>query len=143
MRKVLKGKVLQDFALSRGRKRMSVIIAPCRSAMRPIGSSAVFDVSASDRRALRADLKRLQLLERARAFKVLGEYALEVTPNQLRQLAAAGSVLAIRVNLWHRKMPRGCWRVSSELGHEVQAISTPRAEKRIVPPVSALSLASY
>lgn len=52
--------------------------------------------------ALKKDLARLGLLERARKVSDVSGFVLEVTPKQLRSLAEASSVQAIFPNQHHR-----------------------------------------
>lgn len=55
-------------------------------------------------RELEAALRRLGLVERARRNKLAGSFVLEVTPDELRQLADQPAVQAIRLNRFHRRV---------------------------------------
>jgi hypothetical protein len=78
---------------------MSVIALPCLpkvSMTRP-----ELDIAAAKRAtaALKRDLARLALLDRARSVSVFSGFVLEVTPRQLRMLAQASGVQSIHPNL--------------------------------------------
>lgn len=81
---------------------MSVIVQP-HLKVRPHPEPSI-DLAAARRAtaALRKALAEMGLLDRARGVSDVSGFVLEVTPKQLRLLAAAPSVQSIRPNLWHR-----------------------------------------
>lgn len=96
--------MLREFANSTSRKRTSVIVAAQSTITLPGVPRALWQPSASDKRALRRDLQQLGLAARARTVKAIGAYVLEVTPKQLRCLAALASVASIRPNLFRHRL---------------------------------------
>ncbi|AKJ27521.1 hypothetical protein AAW51_0830 [Caldimonas brevitalea] len=64
---------------------------------------AVRTTLAGPMRELQAVLKRLGLADQARRNNLSGSFVVEVTPQQLRELAATPAVQAIRCNRQHRR----------------------------------------
>lgn len=95
---------MREFAVSTGRKRMSVIVQP-HLTVRPQGEPPL-DLAAAKRAtaALEKDLAGLGLLDRARSVSVFSGFVLEVTPKQLRLLAEAPNVQSILPNLRRHKL---------------------------------------
>lgn len=80
---------------------MSVIVEPQKRRVAIAGSDEPI-VTRGSSNALRADLAKLGLLDRARSIGLISAFVLEVTPKQLRLIASAPSVQSIRPNLKHR-----------------------------------------
>jgi hypothetical protein len=101
----IRGDLLSHFYACAGSRRTSVIVQPML-ASEPIAPR--IDLAAARRAtaALKKDLAKLGLLERARKVSDVSGFVLEVTPRQLRLLAEAPSVRAIFPNQLHRLLSR-------------------------------------
>lgn len=97
----IRGNLLRAFAKSMGRRRISVIVEPQKRPLAIRGPAGPI-VTKRSTNALRADLAKLGLLDRARAIGLISAFVLEVTPRQLRLIASAPSVQSIRPNMMHR-----------------------------------------
>jgi len=116
--KALKGKDLLEFTSKPGSARTSVIVEARRP---PVGSWALktgkstmvaAKVTPSKPRpqvkpemgAVESVLKRLGLTGKARRNDLAGSFVVEVTPQQLVELADSPSIQAIRPNRFHRRV---------------------------------------
>ncbi len=98
----IKGEVLREFAASGGRRRRSVIVQTHLVLENEMAGRIDAVAVRREVAALKKDLGRLGLLERARSVSIISGFVLEVTPGQLLRLAQADSVKSVWPNLWHR-----------------------------------------
>lgn len=95
---------MREFAASSGRRRRSVIVQTHLSLENNVAGCIDTVAVRRELAALKKDLDRLGLLERARSVSLSSGFVLDVTPGQLRRLAQAASVKTIWPNLWHRRI---------------------------------------
>ena len=102
--KSIRGALLRVFATSRGTRRISVIVQPNLPTISLAEPSLDFATAKRASAALKKDLLRLGLLDKARSVSVFSGFVLEVTPRQLKLLAGAPAVQSIRPNLRRHKL---------------------------------------
>lgn len=83
---------------------MSVIVQPHLPTISLADPSLDLPTARRATAALKKDLLRLGLLDRARSVSVFSGFVLEVTPRQLRLLAEASAVQSIRPNLFRHRL---------------------------------------
>lgn len=102
----IRGSLLREFALSNGRRRVSVIVQPHLVLQGNVAGRIDLVAAKRSTAALKRELSELDLLERTRFISDISGCVLEVTPRQLRLVAELPSVQAIRPNMKRMALQR-------------------------------------